>query len=126
MNYNLIDESWIPVLWRDGRTDGQRDRVHIVRAFERANLIRQIAFASPLDLFAVHRFMLTLLYWKAPLAGGVEEVRKALLREERVPESVLDGINEGRHRWGSAPSLRRARTRAPRTSPALRARRLTP
>lgn len=96
MNYNLIDESWIPVLWRDGRTDGQRDRVHIVRAFERANLIRQIAFASPLDLFAVHRFMLTLLYWKAPLAGGVEEVRKALLREERVPESVLDGINEGR------------------------------
>jgi hypothetical protein len=48
--------------------------------------------ASPLDLFALHRFILTLLYWKAPLADGVERVRKSLLEDGRVPTAVVDGI----------------------------------
>jgi len=87
VNYNLLEEKWIPVLW-------QYDRVGVIEALECAGGIRCIALASPLDLFAVHRFMLTLLYWKADLAGGVERVRESLLKDEKIPSTVLDGISE--------------------------------
>ncbi len=88
MNYNLLEEKWIPVLWKDGHCD----RVGVIEALDCAGRIRCAALASPLDLFAVHRFMLTLLYWKAPLAGGVELVRESLLKDEKIPGAVRDGI----------------------------------
>jgi len=93
VSYNLLEEKWIPVLWKDGHSD----RVGIIEALECAGGIRCIALASPLDLFAVHRFMLTLLYWKAALAGGADRVRESLLKDEKTPRAVLDGIRkEGR------------------------------
>jgi hypothetical protein len=93
VDYNLLDESWIPVLW----IDGSSTRVGIIEALTQAGRIRQIALASPLDLFAVHRFILTLLYWKAALAGGVEQVRKSLLKDGEVPSAVLEGITKEKH-----------------------------
>ncbi len=93
MNYNLLEEKWIPVLYEYGITT----RVNIIEAFMQASRIREIALASPLDLFAVLRFMLTLLYWKAPLAGGVEQVRESLLKDEETPSAVLNGITRERH-----------------------------
>ncbi|HOZ47510.1 MAG TPA: type I-E CRISPR-associated protein Cse1/CasA [Candidatus Hydrogenedentes bacterium] len=59
MNYNLLDEEWIPVLYRDGRWE----RVGIRRAFEDAGRIRQIAASNPMDRVAILRFLLALLYW---------------------------------------------------------------
>jgi hypothetical protein len=67
--------------------------VGVIEALGSAGAIRCIALASPLDLFAVHRFILTLLYWKAALAGGVERVRESLLKDE-MPSAVLDGITK--------------------------------
>lgn len=90
MSYNLLDEKWIPVLWNDGRSS----RVGIRVALEQAGQIRQVALASPLDLFAVHRFMLTLLYWKADLAAGVQQVRESLLTNRKVPSALLDSIKK--------------------------------
>ncbi|MDR3675226.1 MAG: type I-E CRISPR-associated protein Cse1/CasA, partial [Acidobacteriota bacterium] len=90
MEYNLLEEKWIPVLWKDGKSN----RVGIIEALECAGGIRCIALSSPLDLFAGHRFMLTLLYWKADLAGGVEGVRESLLKDEKIPSAVLDGIRK--------------------------------
>ncbi len=59
MNYNLLEEKWIPVLWKDGHTD----RVSIVGALTQAGSIRQIAASNPMDRVAVLRFLLALLYW---------------------------------------------------------------
>lgn len=52
MNYDLLEEHWIPVLYNDGAFK----RVGILDALTHASRIRQIALASPLDLFAVHGF----------------------------------------------------------------------
>jgi hypothetical protein len=59
MNYNLLEEPWIPVLMRDGRYG----RVGIKDAFTQAGRIRQIAASNPMDRVAVLRFLLALLYW---------------------------------------------------------------
>jgi hypothetical protein len=95
VSYNLLEEPWIPVLWKDGHSS----RVGIIDALEGAGDIRCIALASPLDLFAVHRFMLTLLYWKASLAEGVERVRESLLNDQRIPSALLDAIKKETHRF---------------------------
>lgn len=92
MKYNLLEEHWIPVLG----TDGKLGYVGIKDTLTHAGRIRCICLASPLDMFAVHRFLLTLLYWKADLAGGVEEVRASLLKSE-LPSAVLGGINKEDH-----------------------------
>ena len=88
MNYNLLQERWIPVL----RINGEVDCVSIIEVLTQAGDIRFITLASPLDLFAVHRFILTLLYWKAGLAGGVERVRESLLKDGIIPSAVIDDI----------------------------------
>lgn len=88
MNYNLLDEGWIPVLYRDGRSE----RIGICKALEDAGKIRCITLASPLDLFAVHRFILTLLYWIVGSAC-VEKVRESLLKGA-IPSYVLDSIKQ--------------------------------
>ncbi len=59
MTYNLLDEKWIPVLYRNGECK----RVGILKAFEDANAIRQIAASNPMDRVAILRFLLALLYW---------------------------------------------------------------
>jgi len=92
-NYNLLDEKWIPVL----HSDGTFDHVGIKEALMQAGRIRQITTASPLDAFAIQRFLLTLLYWKAGRDGGVQHVREALLRGT-VPKYVFDAI-QGEPYW---------------------------
>ena len=59
ITYNLVDEPWIPVLYRDGRWE----RVGIRKALEEAGEIRQIAASNPMDRVAILRFLLALLYW---------------------------------------------------------------
>jgi CRISPR type I-E-associated protein CasA/Cse1 len=59
MSYNLLEEKWIPVLWKDGRSS----RVGIIGALTQAHRIRQIAANNPMDRVAILRFLLVLLYW---------------------------------------------------------------
>lgn len=59
MSYNLLDERWIPALYRNGRVK----RVNIGEAFTDANQIREFAAANPMDRVALLRFFLALLYW---------------------------------------------------------------
>jgi CRISPR type I-E-associated protein CasA/Cse1 len=59
MNYSLLVEPWIPVLWSDGKCG----RVGINDALVRASCIRQIAASNPMDRVAIVRFLLALLYW---------------------------------------------------------------
>lgn len=59
MEYNLLEEKWIPVLWKGGHSD----RVGIIEALGQAGRIRQIAASNPMDRVAILRFLLALLYW---------------------------------------------------------------
>lgn len=59
MNYNLLEEKWIPVLWKNGNTN----RVGIIEALTQADRVRQIAANNPMDRVAILRFLLALLYW---------------------------------------------------------------
>lgn len=85
--FNLLDEAWIPVLWQDGRWG----RVGIRQALADAGSIRQIAASNPMDLFAIHRFLLTLLCWKAESVGGAERLRETLL-QGTVPRAMIDAL----------------------------------
>lgn len=58
-NFNLLDEEWIPVFYRDGTIK----RVGILGALEKAHQIRQIAASNPMDRLAILRFLISLLYW---------------------------------------------------------------
>ncbi len=58
-DYNLLEEGWIPVLYRDGR----RQRVSLFQALTEACAIRQIAATNPMDRVALLRFLLAVLMW---------------------------------------------------------------
>lgn len=88
MCFNLLEESWIPIL----RCNGQFERLGIRRTLTEAGTIRQIAASNPMDAFAVHRFLLTLLYWKANIAGGVEALRRVLL-SGAVPPDITSALD---------------------------------
>ncbi len=60
MEYNLLEESWIPVLYRNGKYA----RIGILKAFEDAQEIRQIASSNPLDRAAILRFLFALILWR--------------------------------------------------------------
>ncbi len=59
MTYNLIDEEWIPVFYRNGIYR----RTGIRRALSESHLIRDIAASNPMDRLAILRFLLALVYW---------------------------------------------------------------
>jgi hypothetical protein len=59
MNFNLLEERWIPVLYANGRFG----RVGIRKALIKAGQVRQIAASNPMDNVALLRFLLALLYW---------------------------------------------------------------
>ena len=86
-SWNVVTSQWLDALSLDAepRTCSPQE------ALEEASRIRCITAASPVDFFAAHRFLLSLLYWKAKAAGGVQAVREALLSGE-VPRVLLDAI----------------------------------
>lgn len=97
-HFNLLDEPWIPVLWRDRpkgvvpeqsnhtpprkrrHIDAHRSEIGILDALEYARHIRALADSTPIVNLAVLRFLVTVLYaanlksdddagsWKANLA----------------------------------------------------------
>ena len=75
MNYNLLEEKWIPVLYSNGKFD----RVGIEKALTQANEIRCIAAGNPMDRVALLRFLLAVLMWckedaKSSLAALDEKI----------------------------------------------------
>jgi hypothetical protein len=90
LDWNVLTSPWLEVLDLNADT-----KVYsLLEALNRASGIRCIVASSPLDLFAVHRFLLTLLYWKGHVAGGTEQVRESLLKGE-APCAVLDALKAG-------------------------------
>jgi hypothetical protein len=85
--WNVLTDRWLEVM----DLNAQPQVCSPLEALNRPSEILCLAVASPLDLFAAHRFLLTLLYWKADAVGGVQQLRESLLRGE-MPRIVLDAI----------------------------------
>lgn len=91
--FNLIEEPWIPVLWRDGRAE----RVGIRTALTKAGKIRQIAATNPMDNVALLRFLLAVLLWCKPDAkDALGNLLDADANATGVPDVWLERLD--RHR----------------------------
>ena len=110
MSYNLLDEAWIPVLYRNGLNS----RIGILKALSDAGQIRQVSASNPMDRFAIVRFLLALLccirgkspaiidlgYDKALPAGWAENLQSnrglfnLLGDEHRFYQCRLDKVKE--------------------------------
>ena len=88
MNYNLLNEDWIPVLYQNGRWK----RIGILKALTEANEIRQIAASNPMDNFAVLRFLLAIVYW----SNGNPPEDRASIPEESIIEHCCKKLEEKR------------------------------
>lgn len=62
IDFNLIDEEWIPILG----TDGKPRRVGIRTALTEAGRIRQITASNPMDNVALLSFLPAVLHWCKP------------------------------------------------------------
>lgn len=94
-HWNVLTDDWLDVMDLEARA-----RIcSPLSALNQARHLSGIAAASPLDLFAAHRFLLTLLYWKAGTAEGVRHVRESLLAGE-IPPSILAAIEAEAPRFG--------------------------
>lgn len=71
--FNLIDEPWISVLYRNGRPGN----VSISQALVNADSL-QLAYSNPMDRFAVFRFILALSYWCFANTGCNPKEKEAL------------------------------------------------
>ncbi|MDM8006667.1 MAG: type I-E CRISPR-associated protein Cse1/CasA [Phycisphaerae bacterium] len=91
MEYNLLDEKWIPVLYLDGRFD----RVGILRALTEAGRIRQIAAPNPMDRVALIRFLVAILYWCKGNPRGQDE-KDQILRDGRFPTEWFAKLEQHR------------------------------
>jgi len=88
MNYNLLDEKWIPVLYKNGSWDC----IGIRQALKEAHIIRQIAASNPMDRVAIFRFLLALLYW---CRGSPQENTRGRF-DEPFPEDWFVRLDENR------------------------------
>lgn len=90
MNYNLLDENWIPVLYRNGTAM----RVGIRQALMEAGRIRQIAACNPLDRVSLLRFLLALLMW----CNENAKLSLSALDEKStgIPENWLSKLKENK------------------------------
>jgi hypothetical protein len=99
VNYNLLEEEWIPVLWRDGTVT----RVGIRTALTQASRIRQIAATNPMDRLAVVRFLLALLYW----CKGNPSDESSTLSRGAFPAAWFSKLDENRDRFNLLSDARR-------------------
>jgi len=84
---NVLTSPWLEVM--DSRA--RLKRLSVLEALEDSPALHRIVAAAPLDLFAIHRFLLTLLYWQAEDEAGVVKLRKDLL-SGRMPGAVGRGL----------------------------------
>lgn len=85
--WNILTSPWLEVM--DSRA--RLDRLSVLDALQNAADLHRVVASAPLDLFAIHRFLLTLLYWQAEDDAGVAKLRKGLLAGG-MPAAVVRGL----------------------------------
>ena len=92
--FNLIDEQWIPLRFRDGT----RNELGIRDTLLRARDIAAIEDSSPLVVAALHRFLLAILY--RALEGPTDIAQaKALFKEGLPGEKITAYLEKWRERF---------------------------
>jgi CRISPR system Cascade subunit CasA len=86
--FNLIDETWIPVRFLDGR----RDELGIPDTLLQAKEIAAIEDASPLVMAALHRFLLAVLYRALEGPTDIDQAKK--LFKEGLPNEKITAYLE--------------------------------
>lgn len=86
-DWNVLTSPWLEAM----DLQAYPCRISVIDALKRATELHQIVAANPLDLFAAHRFLITLLYWKAPDVGGLEALRESLLKG-KVPKALITAL----------------------------------
>lgn len=92
--FNLIDEKWIPVRYRNG----ERDELGIRDTLLRAKEIATIEDASPLVVAALHRFLLAVLYRALEGPTDIDQA-KALFRDGLPGEKIVAYLEKWRGRF---------------------------
>lgn len=93
--WNVLTTPWLEVM----DAHAQLQTKSVLDAIRDAGSLLQIVAPNPLDLFAAHRFLLTLLYWQSPSCGGVSELRRKLLAGD-VPRTLVEKLAESDgHFW---------------------------
>ena len=87
IKWNVLTTEWLEVMDRGGGASF----VSPLQAISQAGKFDRLVAASPLDLFAAQRFLVTLLYWKAGECGGVPALREKLLKGQ-VPSQVVASL----------------------------------
>lgn len=93
--FNLIDEKWIPVRFRDGT----RDELGISDTLLRSKEIAAIEDQSPLVVAALHRFLLAVLYRALEGPTDIEQAKalfKTGLLEEKIAAYLKEWNEKGR------------------------------
>lgn len=90
MQFNLLEDGFIPVL----RMNGRFERVGIHVALTEAGGIRQITASNPMDNVALLRFLLAVLMWCRPDLS--EQDRKSLEGAQGVPADWLEELNKNK------------------------------
>ena len=88
MNYNLLDEPWIPVL----SNDGHFHRWGLLDVLKQTDRVQQFASSNPMDRVALLRLFLAILYWTR---GNPPEADRAQ-PTELFPVATLTPLNERR------------------------------
>lgn len=92
--YNLIDEKWIPVRFRDGT----RDELGISETLLRSKEIAVIEDPSPLVVAALHRFLLAVLYRALEGPTDIEQA-KQLFRDGLPADKIAAYLEKWRPRF---------------------------
>ena len=98
MQFNVLTDFRFPVVM----TNGTIGKVNPVQALRQAHQIREIATSSPLDRFAVFRFLLALLYW----CEGFPQTSNESDNDQSFPEdwfAKLDDNPQGFDLLGDGP-----------------------
>lgn len=90
MGYNLVDENWIPIVWRDGRPES----VGLRSALVDAGRIREVAAPNPMDSIALLRFLLAVLQWCKPTL--TEDELAGLRQAPGIPEEWLGKLDQNK------------------------------
>ncbi len=83
-SFNALASPWMEVV----DLEGKFRRISPLDAITDATTIHRIVAESPLDVFAAHRFLLTLLYWFTDDAKGVAALRRSLLQGTVQPRII--------------------------------------
>ncbi len=105
-SYNLLCQSWIPVVWRDDVPEPKEPKVGIREALERAYEIKCISHTSPFIEFGLYRLLITIVLDSHIVAGKrptIGKMRQMLASGQFDASLIGDYLGKYKQRfelWG--------------------------